>query len=300
MNKHLYIIITIILILSLALSACGKTASPQQEPAQTEPQDPEPAVTEPVQPEQPAEPEPAAAGTKEPGKDPDGGEPTQDDLTRRQAYIEALQYFVDMGELPDGNSIYYEDMGDEKDRYAIFDVDSDGREELILYISETIMASCCLQVYEYDIESGEMRCEMGGFPYDVHFLKNGLAKTGMSHGTGGERDDFWPYDFYKYDPDADFFFSAGFVYQWDGNIRPDMFGEPFPDDVDKDGNKVVYTVTVLDAPEGKTGGYIDDDAYNAWYEEYFGGAEDFEIPWDTMDKFVHPNGDPLFEAEPEG
>ena len=36
--------------------------------------------------------------------------------------------------------------------------------------------------------------------------------------------------------------------------------------------------------------WVDEDAYQFWYNNLFGDEPPLDIPWKTLDEFVHPNG----------
>jgi|GEM_PF-2316588 len=300
MNKRFINAFSMIMVIALLFSACGSKASAPdvseaaQSPAGQETKSNAPkstGQTDAAAPEQ----TPAAADAS---PDPDDEPFLDDDMIREQAYIDAMQYFVDMGELPDGTSIYYEETGGEGDKYAIFDIDGDGKEELIVNVTETIMASSITQIYEYDPESGEWWLQLNCTPFDNHFYTNGKIFCGMSHGTGREAEDFWPYDVYEYSPEDDMYLYKASAYQWDGSAVQEYMGEKFPADIDTDKNLQIYTLYRSDVPEEDNEAYIDDGPYYEWYYKTIGDGNEFDLEWMYTEALVHPNGDPM--PEPVG
>ena len=56
---------------------------------------------------------------------------------------------------------------------------------------------------------------------------------------------------------------------------------------DKDGDGIIYEIS------NETTGdleWVDEDGYQFWYNNLFGDEPPLDIPWKTLDEFVHPNG----------
>ncbi len=147
MKRDLKILLALLLALALVFStACTSGPDePQPEPSPA----PEPAP----QPEPEPEPEP----------DPYGAYNEE----AEKAYRQLLQTYVDLGELPGfEQEIPYSEYADGEwtDMYAILDIDGDGKNELVLRIAQTIMASMQENIYAYDEETGEIVQELWAFP----------------------------------------------------------------------------------------------------------------------------------------
>ena len=114
-----------------------------------------------------------------------------------------------------------------QNQFAVWDVDGDGREELILLYTTT--AGERGFVFDWDEASGELRTQLEEFPL-LTFYENGAVMAGWSHnqGKGG---DFWPYFLYQYLPETDGYQQVGAVDAWDRALGI----EGYPDQVDRSG-----------------------------------------------------------------
>lgn len=151
--------------------------------------------------------------------------------------------------------------------FAVTDIDSDGREELIVQYTNASMAGMCEMIYDYDPAGGGLKCEFSSFPA-LTYYSNGIIKAEASHNQGwGE---FWPYILYRYDAEKDSYVEAGSVESWDKAHSETWFdGRPFPDELDTDGDGTLFII-------GKEGGEAsfgyEDFKYNrADVDEWFGG-----------------------------
>ena len=121
-----------------------------------------------------------------------------DRASRIKAYQAALENIYQNRILPDGSELR-DDISDEMsgNKFAVYDVDHDGREELVFCYTATSMASMTAKIYDYDEASGELYEELSQFPM-LTFYDNATIGAGISHNQGyaGE---FWPYTFYTYD-----------------------------------------------------------------------------------------------------
>lgn len=195
-----------------------------------------------------------------------------------EAYKAALENINQNGTLPDGSDLGTSDGYDlSENKFAVYDVDHDGRDELIFCFTTTSMAAMTAKIYDYDEASGNLYEELSAFPM-LTFYDNATIGAGVSHNQGyaGE---FWPYTFYIYDAESDTYKAEYFVDAWDKSLSDVNYnGEAFPDDADKDGDGIVY---YLDAPDGsEQGDPMDKDAYDAWFNENAGSKE--EIPFQNL------------------
>lgn len=190
--------------------------------------------------------------------------------------------------LPDcDNSIErFDSYGDETeeddeyvDKYAILDVDSDGRKELIISVTDTVVAGMLEMIYEFNPETNELKQELATFPANTYY-DNGVVKSGWSHNQG-MGPDFWPFDLYVYDGESDTYIGKGSVDTWDKQYFPEDYeGSKFPDELDSNGDGVLYYLMDEDGNGWDT---LHDNAdYDAWYQAYIGDAKEIEIPWKTV------------------
>ena len=204
-----------------------------------------------------------------------------------EVYLYYLDRFATTGEMPDGTEIevlgYGE--GDWTNRYAICDIDGDGKNELIIRIADTIMASITENIYAYDEEGDALLEELWASPV-CKYYKDGLAvESGWSHGTGAENEDFWPFNAFVYDPETDTYELAGFASQYDLSVMKEReWDDRFPAEADKNGNGIVY-----DLSDGEDLQTVDDDVYQAWRDSVLGTGTPIDLPWHDISELVHPN-----------
>ena len=89
--------------------------------------------------------------------------------------------------------------------------------------------------------------------YDFEFYKNGVLATPLGHNQ--TRGELWPAFYYKLNGKTGYK-EIGFAYSWEKAISE----TDFPNNIDTDGNGVVYTVNGGES-------WIDDQAYNTWINE---------------------------------
>jgi hypothetical protein len=192
-----------------------------------------------------------------------------------KAYSDALEDLIQNHKLPDGTDAA-ELSGDmAQNKFALYDVDNDGKEELLLMYTTTYMAGQAGYVFAYDAKTKKLQTEFCEFPL-LTFYDNGVIKAGWSHNQGRAGDNFWPYSLYQYAPKTDSYLSVGMVDAWDKNYQgADDQKSPFPSDVDKSGTGFVYYIM-------KDGQYdtthpVDASEYNAWVSTHIGNASEIQI-----------------------
>lgn len=237
-----------------------------KEQKESEGEEPAKGDQEETQNEIPKEPE------EEPKEEPAGEERTPE----RKAYVSVLEKVYQEQSFPNGRELGFDGISDISDNwFAICDIDKDGREELILLWTTTITAGMAGIVYDFDSASGSVREELLEFP-SLTFYDNGVVEAGLSHNHGMAGDmDFWPYTFYQYDQNTDTYVMTAQVDAWNKAFyEKDYDGNPFPDELDTDGDGVLYKVTI----EGKED-LLDLDGYKQWRDSFVAGAEKMEIPF---------------------
>ena len=195
-----------------------------------------------------------------------------DETMAKKAFAEALENMINNRVLPDGSSVetFGENDSLENNEFAVFDVDADGREELVIRFTDTYSAAMFEHVYSYDSESSSLLRELSEYPC-VSYYDNGTLSAGISHNQGWAGR-FWPYTAYKHNPETDIYEEVMFVDAWDGEI----FEKDFPETADADGDLLVYFMN----PDYENGYYskpVDGDVYESWEEDFFGEA--IEIPF---------------------
>ena len=129
------------------------------------------------------------------------------------AYAAVLKGIYYQHKYPDGQDCGFNDFGDvSENQFAIYDVDGDGKDELIIEVTTTCTAGMCVSVYSFDEITHVIREEFREFPL-LTIYQNGFIKAGWSHNQGlaGE---FWPYTLYQYQPENDSFVVFGRLMHW--------------------------------------------------------------------------------------
>ena len=87
-----------------------------------------------------------------------------DRASRIKAYQAALDNIYQNHILPDGSELRDDISGEMSgNKFAVYDVDHDGKEELVFCYTATSMASMT-KIYDYDEASGELYEELSQFP----------------------------------------------------------------------------------------------------------------------------------------
>ena len=206
----------------------------------------------------------------------------------RHYYGGVLSQIIGVRQLPDGEldtSSLDAGFGEMRDNhFAVTDIDGDGREELIVSYSNAIMAGMMEIIYDYDPVLGKLKREFTQFPA-LTYYDNGIIKAEASHNHS--RGEFWPFELYRYEPKRDSYEQIGYVCAWDKEISDSYEGQPFPDDLDIDGDGTIYCIqtdtSVKDAFEWYEDYRYDQADYEEWYDGIMGGAEEIAIEYQPME-----------------
>ena len=199
----------------------------------------------------------------------------QDETAALAAYREALESVLTQRKLPDGSDTDPATADMSGNQFAVYDVDGDGIRELFISYLDSANAWQQEQIYRYDPLSEQLKLEFSTRP-GIQFYQNGMMKIdefrNFSYGAV-----LWPYSVYQYNSASATFEYIGYVTCWekDYHIQPSD-GTVFPEDIDADGDGVVYQISVGSA--SADGEYVDLDQYNQWEREIFGGAQEITLP----------------------
>lgn len=165
----------------------------------------------------------------------------------------------------------------EDESFAILDVDGDGKDELLVSISNTYVAGMTEVIYGYDEQTGGVLVEAQNHLAVTHYP--GLLHVMASHNHGYAGDVMWPYQVSIYDEAEDVYKETYIVDAWDKTIQEydpnrDM---PYPEDVDTDHDGYVYIVK-----EGEQERFLNRRDFETWEAEIFAGKEPITIPWQKM------------------
>lgn len=201
--------------------------------------------------------------------------PWNDPEDSRKRFGEILWNAYLKGELPDGSKLdWTSSKGAAENHFAVTDIDGDGRMELLLFWTEASTAGHLCAIYDY--HDGVL-LEQGRFFPSLRFYDNAAIEEDWSHNQGWSGR-FWPHYAYRYNPQSDLYEQVGFVEGWDKRV----VSEGFPDDIDADGDGLVYDVRPADVDWTIGSRYepermMDGPAYEEWRQSYLNGSQEVEI-----------------------
>lgn len=253
----------VLCVLLCALTACGGTEKeitlPEDDtPSQVQTEAPEVSEPENIQPAEPSGPE--EVKSEEPVIPQTGWS------GMLMAYTEILEELYQAYQDPE--RFRYEDGPG----FALYDVDLDGMEELIVQDTVGEVAGQWVRIYGYDDATGTAYVELEEYP-DLSYYDNGVIEAGWSHNQGAAGDKLWPYTVYQYNSVTGKYEQIAMVDGWDKNLREIFDGESFPDEVDQDGDGFIYYIITEEGGYAPTyGAAMDYAAYEAWRDSYLNGA----------------------------
>ncbi len=135
---------------------------------------------------------------------------------RREAYILTLENLYTNRIWPDGTEV--ELMGEMSENvFAVYDVDGDGEDELIIKYTSSSMAGMIEAVYGYDSETGVLYQKFIEFPA-LTFYDNGFIRADASHNQSGDPEAY-PYTMYQYKKNTNTYEEVGSGVANDGSIE---------------------------------------------------------------------------------
>ena len=192
----------------------------------------------------------------------------------------ALEQVLTSHILPDGTDCGYEElMDDGGNRFAVYDVDGDGKDELVILYTTTYMAGQTAGVFGYDETTKALTPELIEHPL-LTFYTNGSIRADWSHNQGLSVS-FWPYTLYRYESASDSYQAAGMADAWEKAFAPtDYDGNPYPDEVDVSGTGIVYFL--MPGGEVSEVSPVDATAYEAWRSANLGDATEVQLPYQPL------------------
>lgn len=204
---------------------------------------------------------------------------------RRAAYVSVLEGIYSEQKLPDGrglDSSFVSDSSISGNHFAVYDVDKDGEDELIVEWINASMAGMIDLIYDYDDATGEIRLEWSGFP-SVTFYDNGVLVEDFSHNQGRAGDALWPYFLHQYDAEKDSYVQIASVDAWDKSLSDkDWDGNLFPDEIDADKDGVLYYLMIGEMSYYES--LVDKAEYQSWRDSYTGKAKEIKLPFMDLTK----------------
>lgn len=165
----------------------------------------------------------------------------------------------------------------EEERFAIFDVDGDGEEELLISVSNTYIAGMCEIIYGYDPQSDSVRVEAQNYVAVTHYP--GMLMVDASHSHGYAGDILWPYSILYYDKIKDCYQKVYNVDAWCKAISDydNSTQMPYPENVDTECDGYVFLIT----ENGETK-YMNRSDYQEWKSALLAGKVPLTIPWQKL------------------
>ena len=166
--------------------------------------------------------------------------------------------------------------GQESTYFALYDVDGDGQEELLLNWTGASMADTVEYIWGYGDNGTHV--ELCEFPALICY-DNGVIEAQWSHNQGlaGE---FWPYFLYRYNAETDQYEICGGADAWDKSVaKTKEQGDVFPDDIDADQDGVVYYLLPADWDGNYDMEPVDGAKYRTWRESFLEGASEMDDIW---------------------
>jgi len=193
-------------------------------------------------------------------------------------YAASLIDLLNESVLPNERIVKYIDEPDNYPiQFSIYDINSDGEEELLIKIPGIIYDIENQFIYKLNADHTgiEDLCTLSvdATYYDTGFIKEPVwNEKSLSN-------DFRPYDIKLWD--AGGFLDAGRVEAWEKLYMPNDFsGNPFPDNVDSDNNGIVYFIS------GELGiDYehpVDDAEYKEYEKQFWGDETTLAVPWKNL------------------
>ena len=215
--------------------------------------------------------ETSPAETADPVFQPDTGQPifieTVPELPAQDLYLRTLQDLHDDLILPSGKELELD--GDiEKNRFAVVDIDGDGRDELILEVTQTVPEERFTAVYDIDAD-GDLRREVR-YEAEVTFWSSGVVIA--SYPDAAEHgDDFIPYAAAQYDKEQDTYTEFAYVSALDRDtLAAHGLEDEYPSGADKSRSGRVYCISG-DTP-------VDVTEYETWYASWHDRLHEISVP----------------------
>lgn len=199
----------------------------------------------------------------------------------RHYYSGVLSQLIAAGQLPYLGEVHplFEDRDMSTNLFAVTDIDGDGREELIVCYLNGGMAGTFEVVYGYDPIAGELKQEFCYYPTFTYY-DNGIICASWSHNP--RMAEFWPIDVYQYDSESDSYMTVGTVDTLEREICERWYGKPFPEELDTDGDGVLYRIDNTWSDEYEDYKYNQAD-FEEWFGVYTEGAMTISIDYQPIE-----------------
>ncbi len=162
-----------------------------------------------------------------------------------------------------------------ENQFALFDLDGDGTDELIMRWEETCTAGMVEAIFGKQPDGSV--CRKGTLGVYADYYSNGIVLSEAYHNQGlaGR---LQPYTVLRLNRGTGEYDYYAYVDAWDSQLSwTDGSGNDFPADVDRSGAGIVYYIS--EGLGGSPGAPMDQADYNAWRDQLLAGAVKYELPW---------------------
>lgn len=197
---------------------------------------------------------------------------------RYAAYQFALQQIAFEHVYPDGTDTGFDGASGfiEENHFALYDVNGDGRDELIVQFVTAPMAGNVESVYSYQ-EDGSLIRQLAVFP-SMKYYDNGMVREDWSHGSALAGDNYWPYNLYRYSEEEGEYVLLAEVNMWSKSVDTvDDKGDSYPEDIDAEKAGTVFILTRDGVTET-----LSKSEYEAWLSELLGDAVAIQMPYQPL------------------
>ena len=214
-------------------------------------------------------------------------ETTESNVYEKQTYHEVLEniyYNYKFPQYDEPTKNYDWDISNNE--FVVYDIDNDGRDELIFMFTESPMAGMLGLIYDHNSD-GNIIVELMAFP-SMRFYDNGVIEVNISHNQGPSGD-FWPYSLYKYNSENDSYIKIATIWSLGRDVieEKNEYAEKegrepyweYPYEADTSNSGIVYKIMLSDIEHSGEKQYVDVTEYNAWHEQYVGDAKLLELPF---------------------
>ncbi|MCM1273180.1 MAG: sigma-70 family RNA polymerase sigma factor [Clostridium sp.] len=187
----------------------------------------------------------------------------------RRCYHDIYHRMCTTYQWPDGTDLYISTDIMEALQYTVYDFDKDGYEELaVSVVTADNMASRQEKLYKCNPDTGEITCMLTIYPGAAYYdNQTAWGPSDNSHRYGK--------DLFKYNAASGIYERQAYVFKWTRDEWGEQYGDDLLEDVDGDGDGIVYCFV---SPDSNVS-YLEQDEYDAWYQQQIGAAGRLEIPW---------------------
>lgn len=207
------------------------------------------------------------------------GETEEAENDRLVEFQYALQQIAFEHIYPDGTDTGFDSTygSIEDNQFAIYDVNGDGVDELIVRFTTAPMAGNTEKIYEFHKADGTVKPILIASP-NLTYYSDGTIKEDWSHGSGLAGEDYWPYTLYRYNVAEESFEEIAQVNMWSKAVDTvDFKGDTYPDDIDAEGAGTVFILTHQGIVET-----ISKTEYEKWLSDTVNVSAEIDIPYQAL------------------